>query len=146
MHHPATHKWQGLAIILRDVVLSLPSPVRVATILNVAINTTILMLGVDFVVYPYLDDAHDVVFSRVGAIYPDAAKLVIRYPAQNTTEHAVNVLWRQLTSDQDSSWHSGPSVSLSSDHDWINTTRLDGLWPSTAYECAHSFSVHQVSF
>ena len=105
------------------------------TYLNVAINTIIVLLAVDFIVYPVLDNAKDVTFTRVGAVYPDSAKLVVRYPVPNATESELHILWRQITSSQETTWHPGPAVNVTADNDWINTVRLDGLWPSTSYEC-----------
>ena len=115
--------------------LSLPSASRSLTLLNVAINTIVLLLAADFVIYPALDSAKDVVFTRVGAVYPDSAKLVVRYPVVNATESQLRILWRQAPSTSDSAWHAGPAVHLTAEHDWVSTVTLDGLWPSTSYEC-----------
>ncbi|KAJ3554580.1 hypothetical protein NM688_g3029 [Phlebia brevispora] len=119
---------------LQAILFSLPSPSRSLTIINVAINTVILLLAADFVMYPVLDDAKGVVFTRVGAVYPDSVKLAVRYPAPNATENNLHILWRQVTFDTESSWHVGPAVRLTAADDWVSTARLDGLWPSTTYE------------
>lgn len=120
---------------LPAVLLSLPSPARVVTSVNVAINTAVLLLALDFVFYPLIDNAKDVTFTRVGAVYPDAAKLIIRYPIPNATQGELKVLWRQTVEGGEMSWNAGPAVSLNAEGDWVGTTRLDGLWPSTSYEC-----------
>lgn len=83
----------------------------------------------------YFDDAHDVVFTRVGAVYPDAARIVVRYPNENATDALVNVLWRQVTAYGNPAWTAGPTVNLTQERDWTSTGTLDGLWPSTNYEC-----------
>lgn len=121
--------------IVESVLLSLPSATKYTALFNVAINTFILLLAADFVLYPVLDDAKDVVFTRVGAVYPDSVKLVVRLPAENATENEVRILWRQAPETPEATWHPGPSVSLTAENDWINTIHLDGLWPSTSYEC-----------
>lgn len=133
-------KWQPRTSIGQTILFSLPSNSRSLTLLNVAINTVVLLLAADFVLYPVLDNAKDVVFTRVGAVYPDSAKLVVRYPIANATENQLHILWRQVTSAPDSPWVVGPTVHLTAAHDWVDTVRLDGLWPSTSYEC--KFLVH----
>lgn len=85
-----------------------------------------------------IDDAAGVVFTRVGAVWPDAAKVVVRYPVTNATDTQVRLLWRQASGVEESGWNTGPLVNLTAEHDWINTARLEGLWPSTNYECQFS--------
>ena len=89
----------------------------------------------DLVLEPYFDDARDVIFTRVGAIYPDSARIVVRYPHENTLNATVSIVWRQITAYEDSAWVTGPIVNLMQDNDWISTGVVDGLWPSTNYEC-----------
>ena len=125
---------------VQSILLSLPSPAKYLTLANVAINTLILLLAIDFVLYPALDDAKSVIFTRVGAVYPDSAKLVVRYPVQNATEGKVRILWRQA-STRETTWHAGPTVALTAENDWVNTVHLDGLWPGTSYECQSLMSV-----
>lgn len=82
------------------------------------------------------DDASDVIFTRVGAVYPDAAKIVVRYPQAGLNETEVQVVWRQAsTNNVQATWKTGPVAELSAERDWVNTVRLGGLWPSTGYEC-----------
>lgn len=116
---------------LSTLVFSLPSPSRPLRLANLLINTLLLTAAIDLVVFPYLDDASDVVFTRVGALYPDAAKIVVRYPAANSSENLVRVAYRQAGEP----WRSGPLLNLSAGADWVGTARVDGLWPSTSYEC-----------
>ncbi|KAI0075810.1 hypothetical protein K474DRAFT_1355853 [Panus rudis PR-1116 ss-1] len=116
------------------LLLSLPSPARIVRILTFAINTLLLLAAADLVIYPILDDASDVVFTRVGAVYPDSVKIVVRYPQQNATKNVVHLAWRQVTGDNSSIWVPGPSVNLTAAQDWTSTVRLGGLWPSTPYE------------
>lgn len=122
------------AVLLTAVIFSIPSPARFLNATNLLINTVLFLFALDFVLYPVIDDASDVVFSRVGAVYPDAAKITIRYPVANASENQVRVLWRQASGLDDSTWNAGPLVDLYPEHDWANTTKLDGLWPSTNYE------------
>ena len=79
------------------------------------------------------------VFTRVGALYPDAAKIVVRYPAVNATERKVRIAWRQAAlndASPEDSWISGPILDLTSTNDWVSTAKIDRLWPRTLYECA----------
>lgn len=87
--------------------------------------------------YPYFDSATDVVYTRVGALYPDSAKIVVRYPAANATENLVRVVWRQASDKAlvDVPWREGPVANLTAERDWVQTVRLQGLWPTTEYEC-----------
>jgi alkaline phosphatase D len=89
-------------------------------------------------VYPVIDDASDVIFTRVGAVYSDAVKITVRHPFANTTEGVVQVVWRQAAaalSTETDGWTDGPVVTLSNESDWTSTIKLSGLWPSTSYEC-----------
>ena len=121
--------------ITRSILFSLPATSKVLSYINIAVNTVILLLAVDLVLYPLLDDARNVVFTRVGAVYPDAVKLVVRYPAPNATENEVHIMWRQIVSSTETSWHAGPHVNLKAEDDWVGIVKLEGLWPSTSYEC-----------
>lgn len=102
--------------------------------MNLLLNTLLLFAAVDLVVQPLLDTASDVTFTRVGAVYPDSAKIVVRYPETNTSEHRVRVVWRE-TRPTDDKWRNGPVLKLNAESDWVNTGLLSGLWPSTSYEC-----------
>ena len=106
---------------------------------NLAVNTLLLFAVAEFVATPYFDDASSVVYTRVGALYPDAAKIVLRYPpSTNATENLVRVSWRQASKTySDASWREGPLVNLTAETDWVQTVRLTGLWPKTTYECKH---------
>jgi alkaline phosphatase D len=102
--------------------------------MNLLMNTLMLLAAVDSVVQPLLDSASDVTFTRVGAVYPDSAKIVVRYPESNATEHRVRILWREARSNNDK-WRNGPVLKLNHESDWVNTGLLSGLWPSSSYEC-----------
>lgn len=114
-----------------SICFSLPTSIRRLQTASLLINSLIFLAAVDFVVGPYFDDALNVTFTRVGAVYPDAVKIAIRYPS--TTE-PIHILWRPSRNNSDHSWTVGPSVTLSHVNDWVNTTRLPQLWPDTAYE------------
>lgn len=98
-----------------------------------AINIAIWMMVGEFMLHPVLDPAKDVIFTRVGAIYPDSVRLVVRYPHPNATEAVLRILWRQTDSEEP--WSHGLPLNLSSGRDWVNTATIGGLWPSTSYEC-----------
>lgn len=117
--------------------LSLPSASRRIRIVHFLVNTLLLLAAVDFVAHPYFDPASDVIFTRVGAVYPDGAKITVRYPEPNTTENTVKVVWRQFKEDTlpDAGWKDGPAFKLTAENDWVSTRKLGGLWPSTVYEC-----------
>lgn len=118
--------------------LSFPSSTSLK-VKTFVINTLIALAALDFTLFPYFDAASDVVFSRVGAVYPDAVKITVRYPAANATENAVQLLWRKASDATDvtaaEAWMDGPVLELNPSHDWANTTKLVGLWPNTEYEC-----------
>ncbi|ETW85567.1 hypothetical protein HETIRDRAFT_432282 [Heterobasidion irregulare TC 32-1] len=128
-----------------DVLFSFPSSKR-SKLLNFAVNTTILFAVAEFALHPIFDTASHVAFTRVGAIYPDAAKLFVRYPrpdhatdGSEESPHSVRILWRRASDTGERSaapdvWTDGPIISLTSAHDWANTTKLNDLWPSTEYE------------
>ncbi|KAI0956901.1 hypothetical protein AcW1_005469 [Taiwanofungus camphoratus] len=125
------------ADVFPTILFSLPSPSRSLRLANLAINTLLFVAAVEFVAYPYFDDASDVVYTRVGAVYPDAAKVVVRYPAMNSTDHIVHIVWRQVLGSDDADdkpWKDGPVMNLTQELDWVRTVKLDGLWPSTTYE------------
>lgn len=121
---------------VKTLLLSIPSPVKALTTANVLINTILLLLSADLVLEPYFDDAQDVVFTRVGAVYPDSVRIVVRYPPENTTDSAlINILWRQVTAHSDPTWTSGPVANLTRESDWVASVSISDLWPSTDYEC-----------
>ncbi|RDX52651.1 Metallo-dependent phosphatase [Lentinus brumalis] len=122
---------------LKSIVFSVPSPVPALRYANLAINTLLLLAVAEFLLVPYFDDASGVVFTRVGALSPDAAKIVVRYPpTTNATENLVRLSWRQVNTkgSTDAPWREGPLVNLTAESDWVSTVRLPGLWPSTTYE------------
>ncbi|KAL4246501.1 hypothetical protein ABKN59_008654 [Abortiporus biennis] len=117
-----------------SILFSLPSPSRILTLTNLTINILLMLMAAEFVFYPLFDDAKDVQFTRVGAVYPDSVKIALRYPASgNATAHSLHVLWRQTTAT-DTTWSSGPTANLTQENDWTATVRLTGLWPKTSYE------------
>ncbi|CDO74863.1 hypothetical protein BN946_scf185004.g13 [Trametes cinnabarina] len=121
---------------LSIIIFSIPSPVRALRRANFLINTLLLLAVADFVFFPYFDSATDVVYTRVGAVYPDAAKIVVRYPAANATENLIRLVWRQKGGKNESEvpWREGPVANLTAERDWVQTVSLRGLWPSTQYE------------
>jgi alkaline phosphatase D len=112
-------------------------------LLNALINTILFAMTLELALGPVFDPAHDVTFTRIGAVYPDAAKITVRYPGPlNDTHHEVLLVWREAgTSDNLIDWKDGPILTLSQESDWTNTTKLTGLWPSTSYECMFSLSL-----
>jgi alkaline phosphatase D len=127
---PSTDFWT-------TILLSLPSASRRIRITHFVVNTLLLLAAVEFVIHPFFDPATDTVFTRVGAVYPDSVKIVVRYPEHNATESRVRVIWREykeIATDEDG-WKHGPVLKLTEAHDWVSTTSLRSLWPSTSYEC-----------
>jgi alkaline phosphatase D len=110
---------------------------------NHAVNALLLLAAVNFVTQPFLDTASSVTFTRVGAVYSDSAKVVIRYPQSNATEHKLRIIWRQahnVPTEKSHPWRGGPILTLTEEQDWVKTTKLSRLWPGTTYECA-SYSI-----
>lgn len=96
IHTRYANSQEQLKSALATVVFSIPSPVRALRRANLVINTLLLLATAEFVFFPYFDSASDVVFTRVGALYPDSAKIVVRYPSTNATENLVRVVWSTL--------------------------------------------------
>jgi alkaline phosphatase D len=119
------------------LLFSLPTT-RLTSVVTWSINTLLILLAADFVFTPVFDSATDVTFTRLGAVYPDAVKVVVRYPLSDpgATEHYVRVQWRPVTAAADDRWKDGPILHLGPESDWTNATKLTKLWPSTEYECA----------
>ncbi|KAI0315543.1 PhoD-like phosphatase-domain-containing protein [Amylostereum chailletii] len=126
---PRDHFW--------DVLLSLPTT-STSKLVTFALNTLLLLAAADFTLSPVFNPASEVVFTRVGAVYPDSAKVFVRYPSSNESEQSVFLLWRRAAdvaiADAVEPWKDGPSLTFASEFDWANTTILRGLWPNTAYE------------
>ncbi len=123
--------------IFWELLFSLPTT-RLTSVVTWSINTLLILLAADFVFTPVIDSATDVTFTRIGAVYPDAVKVTVRYPLfeAGATEHHVRVQWRPVTVDAGDRWKDGPILHLRPEFDWTNTTKLTKLWPSTEYECA----------
>jgi alkaline phosphatase D len=115
---------------------SLPSASRRIRITHVAVNTILLLAAIDFVIHPFFDPATDVVFTRVGAVYPDSVNIIARYPEHNATESHVKVVWREFKEGValEEGWRDGPILKLTEENDWVSTVTLRSLWPTTAYE------------
>ncbi|KAI0747693.1 PhoD-like phosphatase-domain-containing protein [Daedaleopsis nitida] len=126
--------WKSL---VTGIIFSVPSPVRALHYTNILINTLLLLAAAELVAVPYFDDASAVVYTRVGALTPDAAKIVIRYPpTTNATENLVRLSWHQVSTKgpTDAPWRPGPLANLTADNDWVQTVSLSSLWPNTNYE------------
>ena len=123
---------------ISTILFSLPTKSRYLHYLNLIINTLLFLAALDFAVTPFVDTASDVVFTRVGALYPDSAKIVVRYPKVNATEHTLLLVYRETPSNSLESsppWKDGPHLQLNQSFDWVDTVRLASLWPGTSYEC-----------
>ena len=46
------------------VLFSIPSPARFLNFVNLGINTLLFLFALDFVLYPVIDDAANVIFSK----------------------------------------------------------------------------------
>ena len=120
------------------ILFSLPTNSRYLQYLNLIINTILFLAVLDLTVTPFVDTAPDLVFTRVGALYPDSAKIVVRYPKANATEHTLLLVYRETPSntlESSSPWKNGPHLQLNQSFDWVDTVRLTNLWPGTSYEC-----------
>ncbi|KAF5387013.1 hypothetical protein D9615_001756 [Tricholomella constricta] len=125
--------------VLRTLLLTLPTTSRRLRLSNVFINTLLFIAAADLIVTPYLDTASDVVFTRVGAVYPDSVKIVARYPMTNSTEStSLRLVYRELTNFNTTAWKGGPLMTFQETHDWVDTVKITGLWPNTSYEYALS--------
>ncbi|KXN87721.1 hypothetical protein AN958_08197 [Leucoagaricus sp. SymC.cos] len=114
-----------------------PSTSKRANWVNVTINAALLITALEFAITPFFDPASDVRFSRVGAVYPNGAKIAVRYPFPPSLHASVSILWREVHSVPNgthSAWQQGPTLNLTEASDWVSTTKLDGLWPQTSYE------------
>ncbi|KAH9914716.1 PhoD-like phosphatase-domain-containing protein [Fomitopsis serialis] len=137
---------------LYTLLLSLPTPSRHLRLTNLFINTLLAVAALEFVTYPYFDDAADVVYTRIGAVYPDAAKIVVRYPGLagfNQTNATVQIAWRQVPNSgavESEAWKDGPVTLLSEELDWVNTVKVSGLWPSTTYEYVAPYPSSPIRF
>ncbi|KAL0578425.1 hypothetical protein V5O48_003575 [Marasmius crinis-equi] len=117
---------------LSQVVFSLPSFSSAVRRTNFVINALLAVAAADLILTPRLDTSLDVVFSRVGAVYPDSVKIVARYP--NVAE-PVHISWRELSkSNITKPWKQGPALQLVEENDWTDTVTLKGLWPGSRYE------------
>ncbi|KAH6918856.1 alkaline phosphatase [Coprinopsis sp. MPI-PUGE-AT-0042] len=103
--------------------------------LNIGINTLLLAACADLALNPMFFPETDVTFARVGAVYPDSAKITVRWPPTNgnLTEHDAQVLYRPADSISEG-WKDGPAILLQDKNDWVATVKLDALWPETVYE------------
>ncbi|PCH39566.1 hypothetical protein WOLCODRAFT_110896 [Wolfiporia cocos MD-104 SS10] len=148
---------------LMAFLLSLPIPSRAINLANLAVNTILFLFAMDLALTSSVDDARDVVFTRVGAVYPDGAKIVVRYPlspqaapsrvededlygfeapSQPTSGdgwHVVHVVWRQARSGNNTPLNQDMlrrtrALNLTREHDWVGTVTLDGMYPDTEYE------------
>ena len=102
------------------------------------INTLLFLAVLDFAIPPFVDSASDLIFTRVGALYPDSAKIVVRYPKVNATEHTLLLVYRETpvnTLQSSPHWKDGPRLHLNQSSDWVDTVRLTNLWPATSYQC-----------
>lgn len=128
---------------LFSILFSLPTSSSWDKIYSLVINAILLGLVADFLVRPTFYRHDDLVFTRVGAVYNDAAKIVVRYP---NVEGGVRIVWKQAggvggliaaTTSAESGWLDGPLLELTPEQDWVGTAKLENLWTSTKYECTH---------
>jgi alkaline phosphatase D len=123
---------------ISTIIFSLPTNSRYLQCLNLIINTLLFLAALDFAVTPFVDSASDLVFTRVGALHPDSAKIVVRYPKANSTEHTLLLVYRERPRNSLESshpWKDGPLLQLNQSSDWVGTVQLASLWPGTSYEC-----------
>ncbi|KAK0483372.1 PhoD-like phosphatase-domain-containing protein [Armillaria novae-zelandiae] len=125
--------------IVLNIFLSLPSSSRRVRWITNGINVALLLAAAEFLCTPFLDSASDVVFTRVGAVYPDNVKIVTRYPLIDNMTQPIRIVWREASksgtrSDKEISWNDGPIFNFDENHDWVDVVRIKGLWPNSHYE------------
>lgn len=120
---------------LSTLFLSLPTSSFTLRGIALLVNSLLLASIYDFITQPTRNPADSLIFTRIGAVDPDGAKIAVRWP--DIEGGTVQVLWRQTTgaSSLEAPWQSGPLISLSNASDWVGVGRIGGLWPSTTYEC-----------
>ncbi|KAF9007937.1 PhoD-like phosphatase-domain-containing protein [Cyathus striatus] len=104
---------------------------------NLFLNLVLLLFSLDLALTPFFDSAEDVTFTRIGAVSPDSAKIVVRYPPNSAEETFNEILltWREIRAPgEEMDWSNGPLVNLTADTDWTQTIKLSNLWPSNDYE------------
>ncbi|KAJ6606665.1 PhoD-like phosphatase-domain-containing protein [Mycena vulgaris] len=114
------------------VLLSLPASAHKLRRATSLINAVIVLMIFDFVATPWVDNASNISFSRIGAVSSDSVKISIRFPTPNAT---AQLLWRE-DSDPPNPWRNGPALSFAPESDYVQTVKLPGLWPATSYEYA----------
>ncbi|KAF8078218.1 PhoD-like phosphatase-domain-containing protein [Lyophyllum atratum] len=125
--------------IFRTLILSLPTTSRRLRLSNALINTALFIAAADLITTPFLDTASDAMFTRVGAVYPDSVKIVVRHPETNYTGPTnLRLLYRESTDPHSTAWKDGPRLTFTQDQDWVDTVKISGLWPNTSYEYALS--------
>lgn len=125
--------------IFQILVLSLPTTSSRLRLSNILINTVLFLVAADLVVTPFLDTATDATFTRVGAVYPDSVKVVVRYPeTSHTRPTPFRLVYREITNLNSTTWKDGPQLTFTRDEDWVDTVKVTGLWPNTTYEYALS--------
>ncbi|KAF5330634.1 hypothetical protein D9619_005710 [Psilocybe cf. subviscida] len=119
------------------LLFTLPTRKPILAAINVVINLLLLAASADLAFSPFFDSADDVAFTRVGAVYPDSVKIAARVPYLAVNE-TVRVLYREHGSlppgGAPTSWSEGPAFDIALSHDWVDTVRVNNLWPSTEYE------------
>ncbi|SJL00135.1 uncharacterized protein ARMOST_03447 [Armillaria ostoyae] len=125
--------------IVLNIFLSLPSSSRRVRWITNGINIALLLAAAEFLCTPFLDSASDVVFTRVGAVYPDNVKIVARYPPIDNMTQPIRIVWREASksgtrSDKEISWNDGPIFNFDENRDWVDVVRVKGLWPNSHYE------------
>ncbi|XP_006458395.1 hypothetical protein AGABI2DRAFT_65139 [Agaricus bisporus var. bisporus H97] len=127
-----THPKKTLFSRLYSILLCLPSPFHPLNWANLAVNTLLLAAAAEFAITPFFDKAQNVTFTRVGAIYANGAKIVVRYPSPSVEDSSVDVLWREVSNG--THWQQGPTANLSQHSDWVATVKVENLLPDTQYE------------
>ncbi|KAK0450612.1 PhoD-like phosphatase-domain-containing protein [Armillaria borealis] len=125
--------------IVLNIFLSLPSSSRRVRWITNGINIALLLAAAEFLCTPFLDSASDVIFTRVGAVYPDNVKIVARYPPIDNMTQPIRIVWREASksetrSDKEISWNDGPIFNFDENRDWVDVVRIKGLWPNSHYE------------
>ncbi|KAH7103806.1 PhoD-like phosphatase-domain-containing protein [Auriculariales sp. MPI-PUGE-AT-0066] len=98
--------------------------------LNVLGNVLLFVAAVDFTVHPFIYEYDDVVFTRVGALTHNSAKVQARYPGLE--DGAARILYRSAVSA--GAWKDGPLLIFDNSTDYVAAAKITSLYPSTQYE------------
>jgi alkaline phosphatase D len=129
--------------ILRSLLLGLPSPVSLLwTLVTASINLSLILMALDMVYRaPFLHEEHDLVFSRVGYVSHNSARISVREP--RLAELPLFLSYRYVGTPlvqgnnraADDAWKHGQTIyDITVDTDYTESAEISGLLPETRYQ------------